>query len=152
MPAQAPLTAAMIGLGIDSGKARVRLDALLQAALADRLQLLHVRARAEASAGACHHDHAHGLVLGALREQREVRVLHLSRPRVEAIRAVEGQQRHTPVHVHLHDFALRLYGFAWHLHAHALLPPLVLSRPSSLAPSRATRRAASHGRPAGAVS
>ena len=65
IPAQAPLIAAMIGLGIDQ---RVRLGGALgglgprvDAAVAERLQLLHVGAGAEAPAGAGDDDHPHVL-------------------------------------------------------------------------------------------
>ena len=54
--------AAMIGLGIDSGNVCGRrsssASAAVEAAVAERLQILHVRARAEAPAGAGHDDHA----------------------------------------------------------------------------------------------
>ena len=82
------------GLGVD-----------VDLAVAERLQILHVRARAEAAAGARHHDHADLLSLGALLEHSEVDALHLRGPRVQAIGPVERQQRHTVLDLPLHHFA-----------------------------------------------
>ena len=63
-------------------RALLRRALLIHAVVAKLLQALHVRARAEAPAGARHDDHAYLLGAAALGQAAEVLALHLGRPGV----------------------------------------------------------------------
>ena len=104
MPAQGPLIAARIGFGIVSGRVCGR-RSWRASAIAELLQLLHVGARAETPAGAGHDDRAHVLARRALLEHPEIQLLHLRRPRVQPLGAVEREHGHSLIDRVLYDFA-----------------------------------------------
>ena len=96
MPAQAPLIAAMIGLGISRavviGQRRYAPPA---SPVRGRLvEHLHVEAGAERLAGAGDHDRPHRRVVGGGDEGAEVGVLERERPAVVAVRPVQREQQH----------------------------------------------------------